>query len=89
MPLRQSVASGGHGFIHGKRVPILGRVTMDLTLFDVTDLGPEGVAVGDWIELFGKNISVDEAASAAGTISYEVLTSLGRRYHRHYVGANG
>lgn len=89
VPLRQSVASGGHGFIHGKRVPILGRVTMDLTLFDVTDLGPEGVAVGDWIELFGKNISVDEAASAAGTISYEMLTSLGRRYHRHYVGANG
>src|SRR5690606_3966322 len=89
VPLRQSVTGGGHGFVHGKRVPILGRVTMDLTLFDVTELGPEGVAVGDWIELFGSNISVDEAATAAGTISYEMLTSLGRRYHRHYVGANG
>ena len=86
VPLRQSVLAGGHGFVHGKRVPVLGRVTMDLTLFDVTDLGPEGVAVGDWIELMGPNISVDEAATAAGTISYEMLTSLGRRYQRRYVG---
>lgn len=86
VPLRQSVPAGGHGFVHGRRVPILGRVTMDLTLFDVTDLGPDGVSAGDWIELFGENIPVDEAATAAGTISYEMLTSLGRRYHRRYVG---
>lgn len=89
VPLRGSVASGGHGFIHGKRAPVLGRVTMDLMLFDVTDLGPGNVSAGDWIELFGKNIAVDEAATAAGTISYEMLTSLGSRYYRHYVGANG
>jgi alanine racemase len=86
VPLRRAVEAGGHGFIHGRRVPVLGRVTMDLTLFDVTDLGPEGVAVGDWIELFGQNIPVDEAATAAGTISYEMLTALGRRYQRRYVG---
>lgn len=89
VPLRGAVAAGGHGFVHGRRVPVLGRVTMDLTLFDVTDLGFEGIAIGDWIELFGPNISVDEAASAAGTISYEMLTSLGRRYHRRYVGGEG
>lgn len=89
VPLRQAVAAGGHGLVHGRRVPVLGRVTMDLTLFDVTELGPEGVAVGDWIELFGPNIAVDEAATAAGTISYEMLTSLGRRYHRRYVGGDG
>lgn len=89
VPLRGAVPAGGHGFVHGKRVPVLGRVTMDLTLFDVTDLGFEGIAVGDWIELFGKNIPVDEAATAAGTISYEMLTSLGRRYHRRYVGGDG
>ena len=86
VPLRGAVAAGGHGFVHGRRVPVVGRVTMDLTLFDVTDLGPGGVNVGDWIELFGENIPVDEAATAAGTISYEMLTSLGRRYHRRYVG---
>lgn len=89
VPLRRAVPAGGHGFVHGRRVPVLGRVTMDLTLFDVTDLGPEGVTVGDWIELFGHNVPVDEAAAAAGTISYEMLTSLGRRYHRRYVGGDG
>jgi len=37
------------------------------------------------VELFGPNIPVDEAAAACGTISYELLTSLGRRYYREYV----
>ncbi len=44
------------------------------------------MAVGDHIELFGPNMPIDEVAEAAGTISYELLTSLGRRYHRDYVG---
>lgn len=73
------------GFIHGHRVPVLGRISMDLTLFDVTDLGPDAVSIGDMVELFGPNIPVDEAAAACGTISYELLTSLGRRYYREYV----
>jgi len=86
VPLRATVPHGAAGFVHGRRVPVLGRVTMDLTLFDVTDLGPGAVTAGDWIELFGPNLALDEAAAAAGTISYEMLTSLGRRYYRHYVG---
>lgn len=89
VPLRRAVAGGAAGFVHGSRVPVLARVTMDLTMFDVTDLGPGTVKPGDWIELFGPNLPLDEAAAAAGTISYELLTSLGRRYHRHYVGADG
>lgn len=83
--LRQLEGPHGHGFIQGRRVPILGRVTMDLTMFDITDLGPDMVAKGDYIELFGPNLPLDEAATAAGTISYELLTALGRRYHRRYV----
>lgn len=85
VPLRGVVKEGAYGFTHGRRVPVLGRITMDLTMFDVTELGT-AVAPGDWIELFGTNIAVDDAAAAAGTISYELLTSLGRRYHRTYVG---
>lgn len=85
VPLRNALLSGGYGFIAGRRVPILGRVTMDLTLFDVTDLGAGAVSHGDWIELFGPNIAIDEAAAAAGTIPYELLTSLGARYHRRVV----
>jgi alanine racemase len=60
---------------------------MDLTMFDVTDLGSKAPKPGDWIELFGPNISIDEAAQAAGTISYELLTSLGSRFERRYVSA--
>lgn len=83
--LRRAAPHGGDGFIAGRKVPILGRVTMDLTMFDITDLPEGAVKEGDWIELFGRNIPIDEAAAAAGTISYELLTSLGRRARRQYI----
>lgn len=83
--LRQTGRSAGCGFIDGYKVPILGRVTMDQTMFDVTDV--PRVRVGDYVELFGPNIKLDDAARAAGTIGYELLTSLGRRYHREYLPA--
>jgi alanine racemase len=83
--LRGALPSGGQGFIAGRRVPILGRVTMDLTLFDITDLPMGSVRDGDWIELFGRNVALDESAAAAGTISYELLTGLGRRAERRLV----
>lgn len=75
---------GASGFIRGVAAPILGRVSMDLMAFDVTDV--PGVERGDWIELFGRNIAIDDVAAHAETISYELLTSLGRRFHRSYVG---
>ena len=66
-------------------MPVIGRVTMDLTIFDVTDV-PEGeIRVGDYVELFGPNIPVDDVARAAGTIGYELLTGLGLRYERRYI----
>ena len=74
-----------YAFVNGQRVPVIGRISMDLTLFDVTELGPDAVSIGDMAELFGKNIPVDEVAEVCGTISYELLTSLGQRYYREYV----
>lgn len=76
---------GGRVAIRGGIAPLVGRVSMDLMTADVTDL-PD-VGRGDWVELFGPTIPVDEAAAVAGTIGYEFLTGLGRRYHRRYVGA--
>ncbi|HEY4143081.1 MAG TPA: alanine racemase [Pseudolabrys sp.] len=77
-------APGADAIVAGKRCPIAGRVSMDLLAIDVTDL-PEGSARrGDLAKLIGDEISVDDVAAAAGTIGYEVLTSLGRRYHRVY-----
>jgi alanine racemase len=84
--LRQAMPSGAHGFLHGRKVPHVGRVTMDLSLFDVTDLPERTVRAGDYIELFGRNVAIDDVARAGGTIGYELLTSLGHRYCRTYVG---
>jgi alanine racemase len=83
--LRQATQSGAYGFLHGRQVPHLGRVTMDLSLFDVTDLPENAVRPGDYIELFGNNIAIDDVARAGGTIGYEMLTSLGLRYERAYI----
>jgi alanine racemase len=78
---------GAEAIVAGKRCPVVGRVSMDLVAIDVTDL-PEGSARrGDFATLIGGGIGVDEIGAAAGTIGYEVLTSLGRRYHRIYKGA--
>ena len=65
---------------------MLGRVSMDLTAFDVTHVPDAVLAEARWIELFGPTIALDEAARTAGTIGYELLTHLGRRYARRYVG---
>ena len=85
VPLRSAVSKGALGAVGGMRVPVIGKITMDLTMFDVTDLPEGSVKAGDWIELLGPNISLQEAATAAGTIGYELLTSLGRRYARSYL----
>jgi alanine racemase len=85
VPLRSALPQGGQGFFEGYTVPVAGRITMDLTIFDVTDLPDNLIRAGDYIELFGKNIPVDDAARAAGTIGYEMLTSVGLRHERKYV----
>ncbi len=85
--LRNAVDSAAHGSIQGHKVPLLGRMTMDLSMFDVTGVPDEALARG-WIELIGRDILLDDAARAAGTIGYELLTSLGHRYERIYV-SNG
>ena len=69
-------------FLNGTRCPIVGRVSMDMMGINITNATAKQ---GDWAEIFGPNIPVDEAASWAGTISYELLTHLGSRYARHYV----
>lgn len=85
VPLRQAVPQGGMGFVAGHRVPVAGRITMDLTIFDITDLPEKLVKAGDYVELFGTNIPVDDAARAAGTIGYEMLTGMGLRHERRYL----
>ncbi|SMD07241.1 alanine racemase [Rhizobium sp. RU36D] len=87
IPLRQTGILGASGVIAGRPVPVLGRVTMDLTIFDVTDLPDHAVRAGDYVELFGPAMQVDDVARAAGTIGYEMLTGLGLRYERLYLSS--
>jgi alanine racemase len=75
---------GAEAIIAGERCPLAGRVSMDLLAVDVTDLPASAVKRGDMATLIGDGISVDDLAARANTIGYEVLTSLGRRYHRIY-----
>ncbi|MGD8831738.1 MAG: alanine racemase [Pseudomonadales bacterium] len=70
----------GEFFLAGRRCPILGRVSMDLTVVDVS--GAPGAAVGDWAECFGANIGIDEVAASVGTIPYTLLTGVGARVPR-------
>lgn len=86
VPLRDGGGRGGSVFVGGQLAPIVGRVTMDLTMIDVTDHPARSVRTGDYAELFGDKIRVEDAASSCGTIAYELLTSLGHRYERIYIG---
>jgi len=66
--------------------PILGRVSMDLITIDVSSVPEEVSRRGSWVELIGPNVPAHELAARAGTIDYEVLTNLGRRALRRYLG---
>jgi alanine racemase len=78
---------GARAYLDDRPLPILGRVSMDLIVFDVTDLPPDSVRRGGFIELIGPNFTVDDAGALAGTMAYEILTNLGSRYTRLYLGA--
>ena len=80
----RSSAGQGRVWFSGDHRPILGRISMDLMAVDVT--GCEDAQPGAMVELLGPHVTVDDAADAAGTASYEVLTRLGHRAERVYLG---
>lgn len=84
----RSLSHHGSGRIGGLRVPLLGRVSMDLAVFDVSTIDPAVARPGALIELLGEERGIDAAAAEAGTIGYEILTALGRRYYRIYRGGD-
>ncbi len=58
---------------------------MDLITIDITEVPPDQIRIGDWVELFGDHIYIDALAEKAGTISWEILTRLGPRFERFYL----
>jgi alanine racemase len=81
--------SGGSVSINGHLAPIAGRVSMDLITVDVTDVPGPPLQRGNLVCLIGPDIPIEAMGAAAGTIGYEVLTSLGRRFHRDYRDGGG
>jgi alanine racemase len=84
-----STRDGAEGFVAyaaGHPAPVLGRVSMDLITVDVSRVPEEHARRGAWIELIGPNVPAQDMAQHAGTIDYEVLTNLGRRALRRYIG---
>ncbi|KOX54215.1 alanine racemase [Streptomyces purpurogeneiscleroticus] len=79
--------AGGAAWFGGTRLPVVGRVSMDSLVLDVTDLAPGTIGPGALVDIIGPERDVDAVAAAAGTIGYEVLTNLGHRFHRVYLGA--
>ncbi len=75
---------GATATLAGQTAPLVGRISMDLIAIDITDPCFDAVTQGDFATLIDAHTTVDMVAATAQTIGYEVLTSLGRRYHRRY-----
>ncbi len=75
-----------HAFIGDHAVPVAGRVSMDLMTLDLGELPEARAHVGTWVDLIRGRTMLDDLAGKAGTIGYELLTSLGARYARQWLG---
>ncbi len=83
--LPRSLSPRGAAWCGDIRLPIIGRISMDSLMLDISAL-PHDLPAGSFVELIGPHQSLDTLAADAGTISYEILTVLGRRFYREYVG---
>lgn len=80
----RSLGNGnGYMWLRGKKAPVIGNICMDMTMIDVTDI-PDAME-GDEVEVFGRQIPVQQLAEATGTIAYEIMTGISQRVKRIYV----
>jgi len=85
----RSLSNNTHAYYNGVALPVIGRISMDMITVDLSALMADGtknlLKAGDYVEILGANHNVDALARDAGTIGYEILTSLGQRYYREYI----
>jgi alanine racemase len=81
----RNLINRAHVHIAGHRVPVIGRISMDLVTIDVTDVPEAACRPGATVEVLGEHMTADDLADHARTNAYEVMTALGRRYARLYV----
>ena len=77
---------GGSALVGGVRCPFVGTVSMDLIIIDVSDAPAEAAKRGSAVTLIGGELDLEAVGAGAKTIGYEILTSLGRRHARRYIG---
>jgi len=82
--MSRHLSNRGSAIVAGQAVPYAGRVSMDMLALDVTDVPQARLDADATVRLIGPDMPIDDVAAAAGTISYEVLTALGRRFRRRY-----
>lgn len=83
--LLRSMSNKTQAYVAGQYVPVVGIVSMDVTVIDISGLPQGAVGLGDMVEFVGKHLSIDKVAAQAGTIGYEILTSLNPRIRRIYL----
>lgn len=84
----RSMSNKGHALLDGVPVPVAGNISMDLMTFDITNVPDSSLGPDTMIDVIHRDHTADDLADDAGTIGYEILTSLGRRYARRYLPAN-
>lgn len=85
----RALSNAGEVYLGNQSAPVIGRVSMDSMTVDVTELPEALVRPGTLVDVIGHHNPIDAVAAAAGTVAYELLTGLGQRYHRVYLGGGG
>lgn len=81
----RTLSNHGKVFFNAQALPVLGRVSMDVVVVDITSLPENALQTGGLVQVFGPDQDLDAIAKDAGMIGYEILTALGNRFYRHYV----
>jgi len=81
----RALGSRGYAVLGDMRIPVVGRVSMDLTTLDVSAVPQDLARPGASVEIIGAHQTIDDLAAQAGSIGYELMTLLGRRYRRVYL----
>ncbi len=83
--LRSALSNSGVVYVANHRVPIIGRISMDSMVIDITDIESPLAENLQSVEIINRHQTIDQLAQLSGTIAYEVLTNLGARYERRYI----
>ncbi|CUX49175.1 alanine racemase [Agrobacterium fabrum] len=83
--LPRSLSNRGAAWYNGVRLPIAGRISMDSIILDISALPEGALTQGSLVQMIGPDQTLEDIANDAGTIAYEILTGLGRRYRRSYI----